>query len=78
MNEITRRLEEELHKLDRELNVELPKEIQRALRRLKFKRTDLRKINPEILSIGSHYLKYASAGIIQVAHIVYHCSINDC
>ncbi len=30
MNDITRRLEEELHKLDRELNVELPKEIQRA------------------------------------------------
>jgi len=30
MNEITRRLEKELHKLDRELNVELPKEIQRA------------------------------------------------
>ena len=30
MNEITRRLEEELLKLDRELKVELPKEIQRA------------------------------------------------
>ena len=30
MNEITRRLEEELHKLDRELNVDLPKEIQLA------------------------------------------------